>query len=76
MPRYFFNVHHLQPGADDSGEELADDEAAWREATLVAGELFKDIDGGFRPGQEWSLEVTDEQWCPLYLITIKSKTTK
>ena len=29
------------------------------DATLIAGELFKDLDGKFRPGQEWSLEVTD-----------------
>jgi hypothetical protein len=30
------------------------------EATLIAGELFKNIDGRFRPGEEWSLEVRDE----------------
>jgi hypothetical protein len=27
-----------------------DDEAAWHEVTLVAGEIFKDIDGNLRPG--------------------------
>jgi hypothetical protein len=26
---------------------------------MFAGELFKDIDGKFRPGQEWMSEVTD-----------------
>jgi hypothetical protein len=55
MPKYFFHVHNVAPSADDQGEELADDEAAWREATSYAGALFKDIDGKFRPGQEWSI---------------------
>lgn len=73
MPRYFFNVHNVDPSIDDVGEELADDEAAWHEATIFAGEIFKDVDGRFRPGQEWSLEVTDKARKPIYFITIGSK---
>jgi hypothetical protein len=34
--------------------------AAWHEATITAGQLFKNIDGKFRPGQKWSLEISDE----------------
>jgi hypothetical protein len=52
MARYFFNVRSEASGPDMVGEELLNDEAAWHEATLVAGELFKDIDGKFRPGQD------------------------
>jgi hypothetical protein len=69
-------MHGVRPSRDDRGEELKDDEAAWHEATLVAGEIFKDIDGKFRPGQEWSLEVTDDQQKLLYLIQINSKEMK
>lgn len=76
MPRYFFNVHKVAPSTDDHGEVLPDDEAAWREATLYAGELLKDIDGKFRPGQEWSLEVTDEARASVYVIQIRAKTMK
>jgi len=76
MPRYHFNTEGLRGGPDDIGEELRDDEAAWHEATLVAGEIFKDIDGKFRPDEEWSLEVTDEQRKPLYAIRINSKLMK
>lgn len=76
MPRYHFNTEGLRGGPDDIGEELRDDEAAWREATLVAGEIFKDIDGKFRPDQEWSLEVTDAHRKPLYSIQINSKRMK
>jgi hypothetical protein len=76
MSRYYFNVHNITPSTDVVGEELPDDAAAWHEATLIAGELFKSIDGNFQPGQEWSLEVTDEQRRPLYFILISSKKTQ
>jgi hypothetical protein len=70
MARYFFNVHGERSGPDWVGEELPDHEAAWKEATVMAGEIFKDIDGKFRPGQDWSLEVTDERRNPLYFIRV------
>jgi hypothetical protein len=73
MPRYYFNVHNLKHGRDDIGDELPDDEAAWKEATLIAGELFKNVVGKFRPGQEWSLEVTDDQRRTLYSIQISAR---
>jgi hypothetical protein len=75
-PRYFFNVHNVTSRLDEIGEELPDDVTAWKEATIIAGELFKDIDGKFKPGQEWGLEVTDEQRRPLYFITIRAKQFK
>jgi hypothetical protein len=71
MPRYFFNVNGAVHSSDDDGEEFPDDKAAWKEATLVAGEMFRDIDGKFQPGQEWNLEVTDAERRPLYRIAIK-----
>jgi hypothetical protein len=76
MTRYYFNVHNITPSTDAVGDDLPDDAAAWHEATLIAGELFKSIDGNFKPEQEWSLEVTDEQRRPLYFILISSKKTR
>ncbi|WFU75214.1 MULTISPECIES: hypothetical protein [unclassified Bradyrhizobium] len=73
MPRYFFNVHDTKPIIDTEGEELPDAEAAWREAIKFAGAIFHDVDGKFRPGQEWSLEVADEARRPVYFIVISSK---
>ena len=52
MGKYYFNVHNVVPHPDDIGEELPDDAAAWHEATIIAGELFKDIDGNFQPGKD------------------------
>ena len=72
MPRYFFHIHNI--GRDDpSGQDLADHAAAWREATLVAAELFRDIDGKLQPGQSWWLEVTDDSQKPLYVIRITTE---
>lgn len=73
MPRYFFNVHNVAPTIDCEGEELPNDEAAWREATTYAGALLNDIDGKFRPGEDWSPEVTDDARKSLFFITISSK---
>jgi hypothetical protein len=73
VSRYFFNVHGEVSGPDQVGEELPNDEAAWHEATLIAGELFKEVDGKFRPGQEWSLEVTDERRNPVYFIRVSAE---
>jgi hypothetical protein len=76
MARYFFNVRDIEPSIDYDGEELPDDEAAWHEATRFAGDLIKDIDGKFRPGQSWSLEVTDETRRPIFRIQIQSQNVK
>jgi hypothetical protein len=73
MPRYFFNIHYGDSSLDTQGAELPDNEAAWREATLHAGELFNDIDGKFRPGRQWQLEVTNEEGKPLYLIRVSGE---
>jgi hypothetical protein len=47
--------------------------AAWHEATLMAGELFKDFDGDYRPGEEWNLDVTDQSGTSVCRIQITSQ---
>jgi hypothetical protein len=61
---------------NDIGEELPDDEAAWREATTLAGEIFKDVDGNLKPGEEWVVDVTDQDRQPLFLIRISTRKLK
>jgi hypothetical protein len=73
MPRYFFHVHHNEPQIDYEGEELRDKHAAWKEATVMAGEILKDLDGKLQPGREWRLEVTDEFANPLYALHINAE---
>ena len=76
MPRYFFNVFYGPSNVDVIGEDLPDEQAAWHEGTRVAGELFHDLDGGFQPGQEWRLEITDDAKNLLYVIRISGEQAK
>jgi hypothetical protein len=76
MPRYFFNIYHETSNIDSVGEELPDDQAAWREATIITGELVRELDGRFRPGQQWRLEVLDEIKELLYVIWLTGHQAK
>jgi hypothetical protein len=73
MPRYFFNVHHEGLTKDDEGEELPDKHAAWSEATRTAGDILRDLDGNFKPGSDWKLEVTNERGQPVYAIIVHAE---
>ena len=59
MPRYFFHVYHDEPQIDQEGEELPDKHAAWKEATVMAGQTLQSQDGKLKPGLGWRMEVTD-----------------
>jgi hypothetical protein len=76
MPLYFFDVNGQGVPDSEEGETLADDEAAWHEATLVAGEVFKDVDGKLKPGQGWKLEVQDANRSKLFVINVSSEKSK
>jgi hypothetical protein len=76
MPRYFFNVHHERASIDTVGKELPDKHAAWKEATVTAGETIHSIDGKLKPGKEWRLEVTDEFANPLYVLHVSAEQPK
>jgi hypothetical protein len=60
MPRYFFNFHDGKDLPDDRGVELADRDAAHREAIVTAGEMLKETDRKFLAGDVWEMHVTDE----------------
>ena len=76
MPRYFFNVYYDRVELDEEGEELPDVRAAWREATVTAGQIIQDLDGKLRPGKNWRMEVTDESSKPLYVIHVCAEKPK
>jgi hypothetical protein len=68
MPRYFFHIYHDRAELDREGEELPDKHAAWREATITAGQTLQGIDGKLKPGHGWRMEVTDEFQNTLYVL--------
>ena len=76
MPRYYFNILSRKNHTDREGEELPDKHAAWKEATIMAGQILQDMDGDFKPGQTWELEVTDEFANPLFRIQVHAESKK
>jgi hypothetical protein len=73
MPRYFFDVHHDRAQIDEQGEELPDQHAAWREATIIAGRILQNIDGRLKPGHDWRMDVTDEFRNTLFVLRITAR---
>ncbi len=73
MPRYFFNIHQDTVQLDDEGEELPDKHAAWKEATVTAGQILQSLDGKLKPGHDWKMEVTDEFRDPLFVLHISAQ---
>jgi hypothetical protein len=76
MPRYFFHIIHERTEIDDVGEELRDKHAAWKEATVTAGQMLQGIDGKLKPGRGWRMEVTDEFQNTLYVLHIQAEKPK
>ncbi|KGT79699.1 hypothetical protein JEY40_33715 [Bradyrhizobium japonicum] len=76
MPRYFFHIIHERTEIDDVGEELRDKHAAWKEATVTAGQMLQGIDGKLKPGRDWRMEVTDEFQNTIYVLHIQAEKPK
>jgi hypothetical protein len=74
MARYFFNISQGElPRQADEGMELADDEAAWEEATAACGEMIKELDGKLKAGPEWRMEVTNESGAVVYRLRFSAE---
>jgi hypothetical protein len=68
-----FHVYHDRPEIDHEGEDLPDKHAAWKEATVIAGQILQSLDGKLQPGREWRMEVTDEFANALYVLHIHAE---
>ena len=75
MPVYYFVVKLDQkaPVPNPPPLELADIDEAWEEATMTTGEMVRDLDGSFKPGSEWSIEVRDASHKPLRTIRVTTE---
>jgi hypothetical protein len=72
-PGIFFHVHHDRSEPDDVGEELPDKHAAWKEATITAGQILQGLDGDLTPARERRMVVTDEFQNPLFVLHISAE---
>ena len=57
MSRYFFKIVDGGQFTDSEGQELPDDDAAWREAL----QTVRDVEATLTPGGRWSIEVRREE---------------
>jgi len=76
MPRYYFHVTHEREEIDNEGEELPDKHAAWKEATITAGQILQGLDGKLTPARDWRMEVTDESRNTLFVLSIQAEEPK
>lgn len=79
MPRYYFNVHDGITTLDHEGSELPDISAAKKAAALLAGQLLSDQDDDFWDGENWRVEVVDEQgliFCTVHFFGTTSAVLK
>jgi hypothetical protein len=67
MAKYFFHIDCDKPHRDEVGEDLPDDQAAWRSAI----QLVRDIEGNLQPGRSWHLDVRHGR-AAVYLVEIKA----
>src|SRR5882757_609855 len=80
MPLYSFNFSRAsEPEASSSkteGLELADNDAAWEEATTACGEKLREMDGSLRPGDGWKMEVTDASGRAIFTLRFTTETSE
>jgi hypothetical protein len=78
MPLYFYHITYGAgaPAWPHEGVELADDEAAWVEATTACGEMLRDLDGALKAGPEWRMVVTRESGEVLYRLTFSAEASR
>ena len=75
MPRYYFQVHYNDepPSTDAEGIELADDDAAFAEATGSCGQMIRDLDGALQANTDWRMEVTNAHGITLFRLLFRAE---
>lgn len=68
MPRYFFHVHDGKSIPDHKGVELPDWDAARLHAITVAGRIVADEPQRLGLGEDWTMEVSDENGLVLFKL--------
>ena len=68
MPQYFFHVRKDSHRPDEVGLDLADAEAARRQAALALAEEMKDHPDQIWNDEEWHVEVTDDRGLILFTL--------
>lgn len=74
MPRFFFNVfYNGEPGMDEEGVVLPDNQSAWEEATGSCGQMITDLDGSLTADADWRMIVSDDRGEPLFRLSFRAE---
>ena len=57
MPIFYFEITDDGRTSSPTALNLPNKKAAWKEATVTAGQMLRDLDGDLQPGTEWRIEV-------------------
>jgi hypothetical protein len=73
---YYFRIPQgTYSGASDAAVNCTDDNAAWKEMTIVCGDLAGDIARGLKPGTNWQMELLDAERKVVFRIHIAAEAT-
>jgi hypothetical protein len=73
---YYFRIPQgIYSGASDAAVDCKDDNAAWKEMTIVCGDLAGDIARGLKPGIDWQMELLDAERKVVFRIHIEAEAT-
>jgi hypothetical protein len=68
---YYFRIPQgTYSGVSDAAVDCKDDHAAWKEMTIVCGDLAADIARGLKPGADWKMELLDAEKKVVFRIHI------
>ncbi|MGB7100352.1 MAG: hypothetical protein WBD95_16525 [Xanthobacteraceae bacterium] len=70
MPLFFFQITHGPETFPQAELDLLNPDAAREQATITAGEMLRDMRGGFLPGTEWRLDVADHSQKTFFRLRI------
>jgi hypothetical protein len=71
MPLFFFRIRNGRySGASDSGTELADRDAAWRELTSVCADIVSGVSRKLKQNSQREMELLDESRRPVFRIRL------
>ena len=74
MSCYYFRIPQgTYSGASDAAVDCEDDNAAWKEMTIVCGDLASDVARGLKPGTDWKMELLDAERKVVFRIHIAAE---
>jgi hypothetical protein len=68
MPLFYFDIHDGTSIIDPDGTELQDKDEARSRAIQMSGDLLRVYPGPFWNGQEWKIDVSDQNRAVLFTL--------